>query len=197
MSFPVARLGATEGDTANFLDQDMEIQVSTNEFVYPHSCYHCDKLKLDFDNPESRKWLHERSSIPLGFSIVECKRAADDGCDLLTWLLKSLVLHPGVIPHIRGDWPLVASVGDSRNQIQFGCANMAAAMCCEREYRAESCWSNKTFTIFRTSHTTNTDLSNAQTGNYVTASPSNLPKEFVDDELIITTMRTQQRLTFP
>jgi hypothetical protein len=195
MAYSVARFGGSDGDRANVLDQGMPIQVSTNVFVHPHSCTHCDKLQLDFDSPESRRWLQERYSIHLGLSIVECKRAADDGCDLFAWLLKSLVLHPSVIPNIRADWPLVASVGESRNQIQLGFANMVAAMCCVSESTGLEVAGQAR--LLQSSARATPLIWTCQMPKQVISSPSDPSRDFVDDELIITTKRTQKRFTFP
>ena len=163
MAYSLALFGGHNGDQVGAMDQDTAIEIAPSVFIQPHTCSYCDQLELDFDSPKSRRWLHEKSSIHFGLSMVECKVAAEDGCALLAWIFDNLDLHAGMFP--KADWPLVAYVGDNRDTVQFGFANMVAAMCCEREYRMESCWSSKAFTIFRSNRTTVPLPSNAPTGD--------------------------------
>lgn len=128
------------------MDQDTAIEIAPSVFIQRHTCSYCDQLELDFDSPKSPRWLHEKSSIHFGLSVVECKVAAEDGCALLAWIFDNLELRAGMFP--KADWPLLAYVGDNRDKVQFGFASMVAAMCCEREYQMESCRSSKAFTIF-------------------------------------------------
>lgn len=166
------------------MDQDTAIEIAPSVFIQRHTCSYCDQLELDFDSPKSPRWLHEKSSIHFGLSVVECKVAAEDGCALLAWIFDNLELRAGMFP--KADWPLLAYVGDNRDKVQFGFASMVAAMCCEREYQMESCRSSKAFTIFRSSHTTVPLPSNAPTGDSQSYSLNMYP---VPDDLF--TQRSQ------
>ncbi len=178
MAYSLARFERDNGHQVRLGNQDMAIEIAPSVFVQSHTCSYCDQLELDFASPKSRKWLHEKSSIHFGQSMVECKVAAEGGCTLLAWIFDNLDLNVRMFP--KADWPLVAYVGDNRDKVRFGFANMIAAMRCEREYREGSCWSSKTLTIFRSNNTTMPLSSIAPTGEFHSYSsnvypvPSNL-----------------------